>query len=85
MRSARLLVAVLPALVVAAVLTVLTAAPTVGAPPTPFRAAPSCPSRYAPVCGADGIDYRNTCEAKRLRVQIRHDGPCTVTERSGRR
>ncbi|MQY25245.1 Kazal-type serine protease inhibitor family protein [Nocardia aurantia] len=84
MRSARLLVAVLPALLVAAILTVLTAAPTVGAPPGRLRAAPGCPSGTATVCGSDGVDYRNGCEARRARVQIRHSGPCTITERSRR-
>ncbi|WP_019927946.1 Kazal-type serine protease inhibitor family protein [Nocardia sp. BMG111209] len=88
MRSARLLVAVLPVLV-AGILTVLTAAPTLGAPvsptvPIPVRGAPGCPSGTTPVCGSDGVDYRNSCEAKRARVQIRHTGPCTITERSRR-
>jgi hypothetical protein len=85
MRSSRLLVAVLPALVAAAVLSVLAAAPTLAAPApaiaVPVREAPGCPSGNTPVCGADGVDYRNGCEARRVRVQIRHSGPCTVTER----
>lgn len=43
------------------------------APATEF-----CPRVYQPVCGANGVTYGNSCEAAQARVEIRHEGACSL-------
>lgn len=44
-----------------------------------YKPAPEfCPTVYEPVCGADGVTYNNACAADQARVEILHEGACSL-------
>jgi hypothetical protein len=41
----------------------------------------ACTLEWRPVCGCDDRTYPNACAARRVGVQVKHDGPCFVPTR----
>lgn len=48
--------------------------------PRPTEVNEECPDKYEPVCGADGITYKNDCDAVNSGTKVDYYGACDVIE-----